>query len=172
MAPTIVPGPPGPDGRAKRTRVNVRCKDEHFMLDDLPPELFVNGFTQATWDPWLARFNDAMKLRGGALESKLFVFFFCCCTCQRSQARSWSAALKRWQDDFNQQEGPKYGIFVKTQSNAVDVGNEGSRTIERWLTFARTPDEIAQLKAEPHLSGPKHTNCFCGTNESELCIHP
>ena len=119
-----------------------------------------------------------MKLRKGRPKGECSASCSCSCSvaapakAQRSQARSWSAALKRWQDDFNQQEGPKYGIFVKTQSNAVDVGNEGSRTIERWLTFARTPDEIAQLKAEPHLSGPTQTNCFCGTSESELCMHP
>ncbi len=57
------------------------------------------------------------------------------------------------------------------------------RTIERWLTFAHAPDEIAQLKAGP--TGPDRTcrlmraSGFCGpggpgvgTNESELCMHP
>ncbi len=48
------------------------------------------------------------------------------------------------------------------------------RTIERRLTFAHTPDESAQLKAGPHLPVPGLMQAFwfCGTNESELCMHP
>ena len=157
---------------------------EDRFCEEPPKELFINGFQRDQFDEWIARLESVRKLRSTYCTSCVCqlsgVFVPCCvpCICKAGsmEATAWDAAIRSWQDDFNNQVLRNCGIFVKTQSCCnVTHDHEGKaeRNCERWLSFALVPTEIDRLKNEPHLTGDIQDNsCYFGTNESELCMHP
>ena len=159
-------------------------------FDDMknPPEQLLSlGMTSEEWQTWTSKLHQVNKMQGGVLCDMscclLAATFFCfsCCFCKhfKNETMNIDTKLREWQQDFNNVNGPKYGVFVKSFSYCwvyyeyVDGRQERRRVYDRWFQFAYSPEDIEKLKNTPHLSGvPDNYSYCCGVNEADCCVHP
>eukprot|EP01041_Mallomonas_annulata_P005866 gene5866-11846_t len=168
-----------PDGKVLRINLlynHVGCcfRSEAGIDDDIPNELLQNGLTQFDVQEWIYE-----KLKAcSATRAPCFLTCIClpvrCCGGLRREILESDAMLRQWQKDFNSSVLMHKGMFVKTQSRCdVTYDKNGKhRHIERWISFAMTPEEIEILKNEPHLIGDIEHGCCGLPPEEDLCLHP
>ena len=84
------------------------------------------------------------------------------CVEYADELRKWDKELRAWQTAFNQEVLASKGIFVKTQSKSYN----------RWISFALTPEHVERLRKEPTIFGETDSGCCGGPDEHTLTVHP
>ena len=134
----------------------------------LPPEQLMDlGLTAELWSRYMRRLEtDVQSKQHSDCKTSMCCILTCCvsicCFDIVSDSKSYHAALKAWQDDFNE-DLAKVNMFCKTQCHVhgwmqyVSNGSGGG-SVQRfeaespWLAIAVGDEAIATLKAAPHIT--------------------
>jgi len=141
---------------------NPLSKDD---MQYTPVQLFNRGVTDEQWQSYVKKLCAVNKMRSG---------YWCNYIPSSLAIMNWDNALRRWQNEFNEECLIPLGLFCKTQSNALLFCCKNLRHTARWITFALTPEAAATLRAEPHLMGEidNFRSKYCGAYpESQCCVH-
>mmetsp|Transcript_18210 Transcript_18210/g.28259 ORF Transcript_18210/g.28259 Transcript_18210/m.28259 type:complete len:105 (-) Transcript_18210:220-534(-) len=91
--------------------------------------------------------------------------------CMQKQCgpQNYYSSLFQWQRDFNAEVLEPRGMLCKTKAYAfmIHTGDgKQQRVVVKWISIAFSPDEVAALKVEPHVSGAVGC-CCCDCNDEK-----
>uniref|UniRef100_A0A7S1EGI2 Uncharacterized protein n=1 Tax=Hemiselmis andersenii TaxID=464988 RepID=A0A7S1EGI2_HEMAN len=142
-------------------------------LEKVPEELEAKGLTQQQWLAWVSKLQSVQSKAPDCCLDLCCRAFTCgigACTCRGAGSRRpyWTALTQR-QNDFNNSELQKIGVFCKTQSNSIIIsdGQNSNRVTVAWIAFALDPATIAALQNEPHNTGAVGPCCGCNCGKEE-----
>jgi len=182
------------DGVDQRIYINFQvesyCSSSYPLskgvVQSTPAQLLNKGVTDEQWKDHVQRLCKVNNMRGGYFSLFIPGWIVACttpfllplyCRWDGSGVKAWDGALRKWQDDFNEECLIPLGMFCKTQSNSwvTSGSSDEGRGIARWTAFALTPESAIKLRVESHLIGVID-DCYskyCGAYpEGKCCIHP